>query len=62
MGKAVLAIIGIILFLAGLVYIAVPSLIETYNLGFGLEARNQLYLGAGLVILGLILLILKFKR
>lgn len=62
MGRAIWAVIGIILLIAGIVYAVAPSIVERFSIGFGLEAKTRLYLGAGLVVLGLIFIVLKFKR
>ncbi len=62
MGSIAFALIGIILLALGVVYAAAPSIVQSLNIGFGLEEKMRLYIGAGLVVLGLIFIVLKFKR
>ena len=50
------------LLIIGIVYAVAPSIVESLNIGFGLEAKIRLYLGIGLGVLGIILILLKFKR
>ena len=58
MGRLILAVIGIILLIIGIVYAVAPSIAESLNIGFGLEAKIRLYLGIGLGVLGIILILL----
>ncbi len=62
MGSIAWAAIGIILLILGIVYAVAPSVVQSLNIGFGLEEKTRLYLGAGLAVLGLIFIVLKFKR
>lgn len=54
MGKSKL-IIGIVLVLLGLFYLAMPQTVQSYNLDFGLTQMMQQALGILLLVVGVLL-------
>lgn len=58
-----LALIGIILLVIGLFFAAVPEEMQkSFKIDIGLEKNTKMMAGAGLAVVGLILLVLSRKK